>query len=283
MEETRQHPVVSGDVAARAFEAWGLAADGEAFSTPSSSLHPVRWRGRAAMLKVITHSDERNGAAALAWFAGRGAVRVLAMEADAVLMERAGGAGSLVEMVGRGEDDAATRIICSVVQALHAPRAAPPPAALTPLTARFRALFEAAAAPGASAHYVEAAGVARRLLARPLNQVVLHGDIHHENILLDETRGWLAIDPKGLIGEATYDYANTLENPFRLPQVVLAKGRLRRQAEIVAETAEIDLRRLLEFTFAFAALSECWGVEDGNATGYALRVSKIARDELAQM
>jgi len=35
-------------------------------------------------------------------------------------------------------------------------------------------------------------------LRRP---VVLHGDLHHENILQDATEGWVAIDPKGLTGD----------------------------------------------------------------------------------
>ena len=274
---------MSENVARKAFEAWGLSADGLSFSTSSSTLYPVRWRDRAAMLKVVTHPDERNGAAALAWFAGEGAVEVLAMRGDAVLMARAGGADALVQMVGRGDDDAATRIICSVVQALHASRDMPPPPELTPLTRRFRSLFRASEVADAPEHYVEAAKMARRLLAEPLNQVVLHGDIHHENILHDDGRGWVAIDPKGLIGEATFDYCNTLENPVRNKDAVLAPGRLRRQAEVIAEESGIALRRLLEFTFAFGALSECWGVEDGNATGFALAVSQIARAELAQM
>jgi streptomycin 6-kinase len=270
-------------IAERAFTAWGLTPDGEAFSTSSSDLYPVRFDGRPAMLKVVTHPDERNGAAALAWFAGQGAVEVLAADGDALLMARAEGAMDLADKVACGEDDAATRIICGVVRALHAPRAAAPPADLTPLTRRFRALFRTADAPGADEHYVAAAATARRLLAEPLNTVVLHGDIHHENILRDPRSGWAAIDPKGLIGEATYDYANTLENPIAHKDVVLAPGRLRRQAEVIAETAGLELRRLLEFTFAYAALSECWGVEDGNATGYALAVSKIARAELDRL
>jgi streptomycin 6-kinase len=198
-------------------------------------------------------------------------------------MARAEGASDLVEMVARGEDEAATRIICGVVEQLHQQRAAPLPASLIPLTRRFRALFRTADAAGADEHYVAAAATARRLLAEPLNTVVLHGDIHHENILRDPRGGWAAIDPKGLIGESTYDYANTLENPIAHKDVVLSPGRLRRQAEIIAETAGLELRRLLEFTFAYAALSECWGVEDGNATGYALAVSRIARGELGRL
>jgi streptomycin 6-kinase len=275
--------VEAAETARRAFGAWRLTADGAAFSTPSSQLHPVRQDGRAAMLKVVTHPDERNGAAALFWFAGKGAVEVLAHEGDAILMARGDGPYDLADMVGRGEDDAATRVICEVVRDLHASRAAPPPEGLMPLTRRFRSLFLTAEAPGADEHYRTAAEMARRLLAEPLDCVVLHGDIHHENILRDGKGGWAAIDPKGLIGESTYDYANILENPIRCPEVVLSPGRLRRQAEVIAETAGISLKRLLEYTFAFAALSECWGVEDGNATGYALAVSRIARAELDQM
>jgi streptomycin 6-kinase len=271
------------DTAAQAFAAWDLTADGAAFSTSTSRLYPVLRRGRPAMLKIVTHDDERGGAAALAWFAGQGAVEVLAMEGDALLMARAEGTRDLVDMVVSGKDDAATQIICGVVNALHAPRPAPPPAGLIPLTRRFRSLFRTADAPGSDEHYVAAATTARSLLAKPLNTVVLHGDIHHENILRDPHGGWAAIDSKGLIGEATYDYANTLENPIAHKGVVLGPGRLRRQAEIIAETAGVDLRRLLEFTFAYAALSECWGVEDGNASGYALAVSKIAREELRRL
>ncbi|HEX4183036.1 MAG TPA: aminoglycoside phosphotransferase family protein [Caulobacteraceae bacterium] len=268
------------DIAQQAFAKWRLTADGAPFATPSSRLYPVRWNGRHAMLKIVVHPDERNGAAALAWFAGQGAVEVLEQEGDALLMARADGADALVDRVRNGDDDDATRIICSVVRALHAPRSAPPPAGLTPLTRRFRALFRTAEAPGADEHYVAAAALARRLLAEPRDGVVLHGDIHHQNILHDPERGWVAIDPKGLIGERAFDYANTLENPIHCPEVVLSPGRLRRQAEVIAEGSGIELRRLLEFTFAFAALSECWGVEDGNATGHALAVSKIARQEL---
>lgn len=235
------------------------------------------------MLKVVTSADERNGAAALAWFGGQGAVEVLEQQGDALLMARAEQADALVDRVRTGDDDGATRIICSVVKALHASRPAPPPVGLTPLPRRFRALFRTADTPGADEHYVSAAAVARRLLAEPRDEVVLHGDIHHQNILHDPVRGWVAIDPKGLVGESTFDYANTLENPIDLRERVLAPGRLRRQAGIIAEESGIALRRLLEFTFAFGALSECWGVEDGNASGLALQVSRIAREELGRI
>ncbi len=41
---------------------------------------------------------------------------------------------------------------------------------------------------------------------------LLHGDLHHENILLDATRGWLAIDPKGVIGPRVMECGRYLHN-----------------------------------------------------------------------
>jgi streptomycin 6-kinase len=46
-------------------------------------------------------------------------------------------------------------------------------------------------------------------------QVVLHGDLHHYNILSSGDQ-WKAIDPKGVIGEPVYETGALLRNPFGL-------------------------------------------------------------------
>ncbi|MGH7231237.1 MAG: aminoglycoside phosphotransferase family protein [Nitrospiraceae bacterium] len=106
---------------------WGLTPDGPPMTTHSSSLLPVRRGGVPAMLKIAMEPEERWG--------GDGAVRVLAHEGDALLMERTLGEDSLVEMVRDGRDDDASRIICAVAARLHAPRDCPPPPDLPALTA----------------------------------------------------------------------------------------------------------------------------------------------------
>jgi streptomycin 6-kinase len=68
--------------------------------------------------------------------------------------------------------------------------------------------------------------------------VPLHGDIQHGNILDFGSRGWLAIDPKGLIGERSFDYANLFCNPEAA--VALAPRRLARQVDVVAEAAGLS-------------------------------------------
>lgn len=57
------------------------------------------------------------------------------------------------------------------------------------------------------------ATAAAELLSSPREEGVLHGNIHHDNVLDFGDRGWLAIDPKRLWGERGFDYANIFCNP----------------------------------------------------------------------
>lgn len=126
---------------------WRLTPDGEAFTTEytGSWLLPVRREGMPAILKVSPSPDEITGGALMEWWAGEGAARVLAREADALLLERAMGSRSLVAMSKDGQDEAATQIICEAVEVLHAPRERALPPTLVPLDIWFRELGPMAA------------------------------------------------------------------------------------------------------------------------------------------
>lgn len=60
---------------------------------------------------------------------------------------------------------------------------------------------------------------------------LLHGDFHPQNVLLS-SRGWLAIDPRPMIGELAYDLAIHLHNKIHLDSDPV--GRITRLAERVA-------------------------------------------------
>ncbi|WEK49281.1 MAG: aminoglycoside phosphotransferase family protein [Candidatus Kaistia colombiensis] len=254
---------------------WSLIPDGAPILTHSSRLLPVRRGGEALMLKLSHAEEERFGGLLLEWWGGEGAVRVVDHHDDALLMERATGPISLADMARRGEDDAASRILCAVAARLHAPRATLPPA-LIPLETWFRSLF--AAAPGQGGLLAEAAATARSLLAEPREVGVLHGDLHHENVLDAGSRGFLAIDPKRLRGERGFDFANIFCNPDAA--VALAPGRLARQASLIAAEAGLERRRLLQWILAYSGLSAAWHDEDGSDPKLALAVVERARAEL---
>jgi streptomycin 6-kinase len=119
----------------------------------------------------------------------------------------------------------------------------------------------------------ESAAAAERLLVGPRDIVALHGDIHHGNILDFGERGWLAIDPKGLLGERGFDYANLFCNP---DQVAAGPERFDRRLAIVAELARLDRARLLDWILAWAGLSAAFHLEDGEDPGGALAIARLA-------
>jgi streptomycin 6-kinase len=120
--------------------------------------------------------------------------------------------------------------------------------------------------------------IAKRLLAEPKDIVALHGDIHHGNILDFGEKGWLAIDPKGFIGERGFDYANLFCNPDQA--TAIAPGRLDKQVKVVSEAADLEPRRLLQWIAAWAGLSAAWCIEDGEAPETAMTIARIALHKL---
>src|SRR5579859_7333229 len=93
--------------------------------------------------------------------------------------------------------------------------------------------------------------------------MLLHGDLHHDNILMAGRQPWLAIDPKGLVGEPAYETGALLRNALARvfsasqPQRVLA----RRVDQLAAELG-LDRVRICGWGLAQAVLSVWWGIED---------------------
>jgi streptomycin 6-kinase len=256
---------------------WALAADGEPIITHSSRLLPVLWQDKPAMLKIAVGAEEKFGGRLMRWWNGEGAAKIYDHIDEALLIERARGKRSLLTMAMNGEDDEASRIICQTVEKLHTPRGKPLPE-LVPLDRWFRELAPAARTHGGILG--DCSAIADTLLAAPRDTCVLHGDIHHSNILDFGRSGWLAIDPKGLCGERGFDYANTFCNPD-LPTVTAA-CRLQRQLAVVSAAAEIEPKRLLHWIIAYAGLSSAWFLADGASPENTLTVAKLALAELGR-
>ncbi len=256
---------------------WNLVPDGTPIATHSSRLLPVRRAGMPAMIKVAMEAEEKRGADLMKWWDGDGAARVLAHDGDALLLERATGAASLLEMARNGRDDEASRIICAVAAKLHAVAHRPPPPPLLPLPQWFEALEPAAEKHGGILR--RAAVTARMLLDSPREIVPLHGDLHHSNVLDAGSRGWLAIDPKRLVGERSFDFANIFCNPDL--ETATSPGRLARQAGVVAEAAGLERKRLLQWILAYAGLSAAWILGDGDVPSVDFAVAELAAAALA--
>lgn len=245
--------------------AWALSNPHMLTQTRTSQIYTVTYAAETVILKILSPSEteEQRGARALRSFDGCGAARILRYDEGAQLLEYVAG-DELVTLVERGEDERATRIIAEVIAQLHAVPQSAPYEGLVPLDRWFAALFAKAVLDrqaSSESIYVRSAALAERLLADPRDIRVLHGDIHHYNIR-QSSRGWLAFDPKGLVGERTYDCANTLCNPV-MPELVHNETRLLTNAAILSDMLSLERSRVLAFTYAYACLNASWWLELG--------------------
>jgi streptomycin 6-kinase len=264
--------------------AWNLSNPQFLTQTVTSHIYTVMHDNETVVLKLLSPSetDEQRGALALRYFEGRGAVRLLRYDEGAHLMEYASG-DELVTLVERGEDENATRIIAQVIKQLHSVPQDVPHDGLFTLDRWFGELFDKAAADrqaGIESIYVRSAPLAQWLLADQREVHVLHGDIHHRNIR-QSARGWLAFDPKGVVGERTYDCANTLCNP-PMTKLVHNETRLLTNAAILADMLAIDLPRVLAFTYAYACLNASWSLRIGaeDMVQWSLNVAAIVEPHI---
>src|SRR5262249_16592513 len=119
------------------------------------------------------------------------------------------------------------------------------------------------------------------LAAAQRNPALLHGDLQHYNVLHDAARGWLAIDPKGVVGELEFEIGAALRNPVDRPELFAAPATVERRLEIFHDALGIDVDRARAWAFAQGVLSAIWSIEDGaavDASNPALRLATVIRD-----
>lgn len=226
----------------------------------------VRADGTEVVIKIgHPNSEIRQELAALRLYAGEGMVQLL--EADdencAFVLERIRPGETLATLP---DDEQATVIAAEVMRKLWRP---------LPPTHSFRSVAEWAAGlrglrqmfgggvgpldqklvAQAEAHFNDLLGSMTRL-------VLLHGDLHHYNILSATRQPWLALDPKGIVGEPEYEVGQFLLNPFDLLERPEPGRILNRRLEIFADVLGFDKQRLRAWGVAHAVLSAWWSLED---------------------
>ena len=117
-----------------------------------------------------------------------------------------------------------------------------------------------------------------RLCGTQKNRRLLHGDLHHENVIFDDRRGWLAIDPKGVVGEIEYEIGAALRNPVDRPDLCASREILQRRIQIFEQALHLDTVRAVRWAFAQAVLSAIWSWEDGEPVDNANSPLLLARE-----
>lgn len=224
-----------------------------------------RTDGALCVFKLSRHIEEtRSEIAALRLWHSVDAVRLLEADPEigALLLERVQPGTMLAELAAT-DDDAATLITAGLLRQLWQPA---PPDDFIPL-ARWCAAYDRnreALAQGAggfpAALFQRADALRRDLLASSGAPLVLHGDMHHYNVLRAERAAWLAIDPKGLLGDPCFDLCQFFRNP--LPEGVSVSVN-RRRLDIFCAELGLDRQRVKDWCLVHAVLDACWSFEEG--------------------
>jgi streptomycin 6-kinase len=104
---------------------------------------------------------------------------------------------------------------------------------------------------------------------------LMHGDFHHFNILSSE-RGWLIIDPKGVIGPAGYEVGPFMINPWDgFLDGTSFKVQTERRVSIFSERLGWERQKIIHWSLAHAVLSAWWSIEDNMEDTYARECARI--------
>jgi streptomycin 6-kinase len=192
---------VAKATALEAARTWGVELGTQFAFSNVSYVAPA---GRDAVVKVAWEGDDEalHEGDALELWNGDGAVRLLRRSGPALLEERALPGDDLSGL----DDEQATAVALEVATRLWRPATRP----FRPVEPEVRRWLDDAEREGG-----ELVPLARDLLAEldPTADWLVHGDLHHHNILSHGAR-FVAIDPKPYLAEREYDVPSFLWNPF---------------------------------------------------------------------
>lgn len=244
---------------------WELSYDGEPMHGFASLVAPVRTEsGKPAVLKVTFDGDDESlhEAVALQHWSGRGTVQLQRADPHrrALLLERL-----QVEDLSGIDDVEACELVAGFYRRLHVP-ALPQLRTITSYVAQWvEALTTLPAnAPIPRRLVAQATSLGHDLVADQASVgVMVHGDLHYENVLAGDREPWLVIDPKPMSGDPHYELAPMLWNRW---DDLLATGSVRqavrRRFHTLVDVADLDEDRARDWAIVRLVLNAHWLIEE---------------------
>jgi len=215
-------------------------------------------------------------ACALRAFEGHGAVRVLKQREGAILLERAMPGNSLKGYFPEKEEES-IQIVCDLIKKLH--RAQIPTGHfphirdwLVAINWHIESHVESHGGdqtdPIFTQALIKAQALKKHLLDTSPQDVFLHGDLHHGNIL-SHGDGYAMIDPKGVIGDPAFEVAAFIRNPIPdLLEAPDAAAIITARIHGFASRLDMAPQRIMQWCYSQAVLSWVWNIEDGLCPDY---------------
>lgn len=240
----------------------------------------VREDGSPVVLKIGFPKDRefKSEIEALEAYGGRGAVRLIETDrpSSVILIEKLTPGTPLSNLK---DDDEATRIISSLIRTLVRPL--PEKNKFIPITEWIKAIpeylekYKTSDSPLPIELIKKANKTFEELIASSAQAVLIHGDLHHDNILKSEEYGWIAIDPKGIAAEREYETAAMIRNPYnRMQDLSNLPEILKRRIQILSAELNFDPERIRRWGFAQSVLSGVWNDAGVKESEHSFMIAK---------
>jgi streptomycin 6-kinase len=223
--------------------------------------------GTEVMLKMGLTDEFPSQPQALRHFDGHGMVQLLAYdEHNAVMLLERLKPGTSLRAVE--DDEIAIEAAANVMRKIWRPlpqKHYPFPTVCVwgESFASLRKLYDGGTGPFPPAMFDKAEKLYTELSVSMAEPVLLHGDLHQDNILSAEREPWLAVDPKGVIGEPVFETGALLRNFW--PDILSLpdpKSLMARRIDQLSAALGFDRERIYDWAFSQAVLSALWGFED---------------------
>lgn len=229
----------------------------------------TRSDGTNVVLKIGFPTDKefKTEIAALEVFNGEGIEKLLEedKENSVILIERVQPGISLSSLA---DDEKATRILTHVMKKLWKPL--PPKHNFITIRQwssaipKLKEKYKDATIPHLPQYLVDKADAFfEELIATSAEPMLVHGDLHQDNILSSDRDEWLAIDPKGIAAEPAYETAAMIRNPYiKMENNRNIKKIMQKRIQIMADELGFDRKRVYKWCLAQTVLSAVWSIED---------------------
>lgn len=254
---------------------WNLSKPTLIAETPAAWTYRVQREDNSLAALRLYKSGAENADRAgrlLDWYRGDGTVRHFGTTENAILTEWAEGK-TLAVPANEGKDDQATGAIANLVGMLHVARH-DTPEKLVPLREHLADFFAADVRiwpDTARDLYARSVGIAYATLDKPAAEIPLHGEVHHDRVVLAE-RGWIAWAPEGLLGDPAYDLAAAFLHPWGNVKLGADPIRINAMADAFAAKLGYRRKRILSFAAIYAAHSACKALENSQSINWHLAV-----------
>lgn len=107
--------------------------------------------------------------------------------------------------------------------------------------------------------------ICEEMFIKYTDRLLLHGDLHHDNILLTKGGSYAMIDPKGVIGPEILDLPRFIMNELDAKHNCTDEAHMMQVVQLVSKTFGFPILDIAKVYFMEVILGNAWCMEDGDA------------------